>query len=387
MSNYFFSFPQQVQNDSNASSFSPNASNIIPNCQNNYPISQYPPTQYNTNPSAEVLYSIYNSYQKTANPVYLNSLGTTPGYYPSIQNVSYNGPANMFILRHGEKTSKYYYMDLNGIYRSCKLVDYINSLATQGLPISYIVTCNPAPFTYGDPSMRPQQTASAAVFLLNIPVFIFSGSYDPSGVTAQEIFLDSSSNQFNGTNVLFIWEHSNIQQLYMNLAAGAYKCGRILTNDVSGQTHAYSSIYNLFNNTNSIPDGSYNYHPNNYVNTHDLSMNVPSGPWPTYFSSITDASGQITSYGDPNDQIFKISPYWNNECFDLQVNFLSNSSGKFSFSVSQEPINTCYANCNLQVGMYQIPSPSGQNSFIYCQDVSGNVPIYLENNCDVPLDI
>jgi hypothetical protein len=72
MSNYLFSFPKQVQHDSNASSFSPNASSIILDCQNNYPTNKYPPTQYNTSPSAEVLYSIYNSYQKTATPQYLH---------------------------------------------------------------------------------------------------------------------------------------------------------------------------------------------------------------------------------------------------------------------------------------------------------------------------
>jgi len=374
MSNYFFPFPK-VQHDSNASSFSPNASKIISKCQNNYPTNRYPSTKYTKSPSAEVLYSIYNSYQKTATPQYLNNLASPNGTGKVSTVSSPVGPKNIFIIRHAEKNSpSQYYLNLNGIYRACNLVDYINSLAIQGYPISYIVTCNPAPLN-DSPSMRPQQTVAAASFLLNIPTFIFSSEYDPDGITATRLFLsnatDESSiynNVFNGLNVLIAWEHTNIQQLYLNIAAAAYNNNRITLANT-----CYNSIYNLFENNNGIINGSFNYIASNYSNNIQSTLGVP------YYA----ISNNMNIGNDPSNNIYKLTPYWNINCYDLQINFLSNLNGKYEFSVSQQPISTCYYSCNLQIGMFQIPLPViNPGSVGY---IDGNTGETLEEKCQLPI--
>ena len=124
-------------------------------CINGFPISRY--AGYGVN-AWEVLYSIWVANQSTIGAKFTNNQAAiaAPGTSPLC-----TGPANIFIIRHGEKNPSpdvNYCLNNNGIYRSSQLIEYVNKLATAGTPISYIITCNPCAFNTGDPSMRPQQT-------------------------------------------------------------------------------------------------------------------------------------------------------------------------------------------------------------------------------------
>ena len=105
-----------------------------------------------------------------------------------------------------------------------------------------MVSTNPCPFNSDDPSTRNQQTINMASFLLNIPMFIFSDYYDPTGITAQAIF---ENGQFNGQNIVIFWEHTNIQQLILNLAYTSYLVNRIIPMPANLNSAQYNSIYSL----------------------------------------------------------------------------------------------------------------------------------------------
>ena len=120
------------------------------------------------------------------------------------------GPANIFIMRHGERINGVIPLDCNGIYRSSYTANLIENINKFGYGIDYIVTAN-ADLTHA--SMHLQQTVFAASWILDIPLFIF-GSEKESQLAVYNIYNNAI---FNNKNILFCWEHSCIQQLLINI--------------------------------------------------------------------------------------------------------------------------------------------------------------------------
>ena len=193
-------------------------------CVNGFPVELFSGNAYE---ASEMLYSVWNSYQKTLGAVFSNNQALSKA--PSTSSI--NGPENIFIIRHGEKNSSQpnYKLNNNGIYRACKLINFVNELAYKGYPISYIITCNPCPYNADDSSMRPEQTISMVSFMLNIPIFIF-GSSQEFTTTTNKLF---NSGIFNGLNVLMCWEHSAIQGLCLNILNSAGVNGRLPSDVIS----------------------------------------------------------------------------------------------------------------------------------------------------------
>ena len=320
--------------------------------------------------SWEVLYSIWNSYQTSAGAKFTYNQALTsappppppPPLPPGFKPVC-TGPANIFIIRHCEKSSDKpnYNLDQNGIYRACQLVEYVNHLATTGYPISYIVTCNPCPYNSSDPSMRPVQTASIISFMLNIPIYIYGGSQDyDSIVSALFPKTTPGTGTFDGLNVLIVWEHSSIQQLCLNIldAAGDLDLSRLPGTSTTGD--------DFFKKTNPCPDGNY------LATTENTSTNDGT-------AYIPPALGEVKGVGK-HTQYY---PYWNNDNFDsiYWLKSTSDSNYKFSFSIFKQPIVTCYPSCGLHIGLYQPLSTSCSSSYIYYNSTNE-----LENSCQVPTD-
>jgi hypothetical protein len=312
--------------------------------QQSFPISKY--AGYGVN-AWEVLYSIWVANQSTngAKFTYNQALNHEPTTSPCI------GPANIFIIRHGEKDPSgtvNFNINNNGIYRASQLVEYVNKLCTAGTPISYIITCNPCPYTASDPSMRPQQTAMMASFLLNIPLFIYGGSQDYSDIVTP-LF---TPGFFDGLNVLICWEHTSIQQLCLNIInkAATLSTTRFpLLLPTNSYPEWYGDAYfkEIGDSDNRLcPGGNYlapigvsNY----YIITPTspgLPNQTPTGPSPTYLPPCIG----------PNSQYY---PYWNNDDFDAVYLFNSDSSYNFTFNIGTTPIFTCYPNCELHIGLYQ----------------------------------
>ena len=126
------------------------------------------------------------------------------------KNASPIGPANIFIMRHGERKSSVLQLDCNGIYRSSYVTNLIEEINKLGYGIDYIVTTNPYS---SNTSMHLQQTVFAVSWLLDIPLFIF-GSEKESQLAVYNIYNDAV---FNNKNILFCWEHTCIQQLLLNI--------------------------------------------------------------------------------------------------------------------------------------------------------------------------
>jgi hypothetical protein len=297
-----------------------NFSSTLPlnECNNGFPISKY--SGYGVN-AWEVLYSIWVANQTT--------LGATFTYNQAVNNAPTtsptNGPSNIFIIRHGEKNQTINYnINNNGAYRACQLISFVNQLASNGTPISYIISCNPCPYNTSDPSMRPVQTISMVSFMLNIPIFIFGGSQDYNEIVSN-IF---SSGIFDGLNVLICWEHGAIQQLCLNLLDEAGNLGRLSPGITTGDQ--------FFTSKNLCPDGKFLC----------TSSSVPSNP-----AFVPPIPGTILGVGS-NTQNY---PYWNNNNFDNVYWLKSNSITNyiFDFSIFKQPCQTCYQNCNLNIGLYQ----------------------------------
>lgn len=117
------------------------------------------------------------------------------------------GPANIFIIRHGEKIKSKTSLDCNGILRSTYIPELITSLNKKGFGIHNIITTN----DYN--SMHQQQTVMLTSWLYSIPLFIF-GEATESKEAVQKIF---TNPYFNGKTVLFCWEHTCIQSLIENI--------------------------------------------------------------------------------------------------------------------------------------------------------------------------
>jgi len=341
MSNYFFNFSK--------TNFAPNVVNSPPynntlpssECSNGFPIDKY--SGYGVN-AWEVLYSIWCSSQNTlgAKFSYNQCVTKAPGLNPVC-----SGPANIFIIRHGEKNQKKpnYCLDNNGAYRASQIMTFINQLANDGYPISYIVSCNPCPYNTDDPSMRPMQTASAASFMLNIPMFIYGGSLDYTSIV-NGIF---SSGQYDGLNVLIVWEHGAIQQLCLNILDTAGSINRLPNNMTTGDE--------FFNTFNPCANG-------NYICNDSLSHFYPPDP-----NTVQGVGTNTEKY-----------PYWNNYNFD-NVYWLSSISPNytFGFSIFKEPCYTCYPSCGINIGLYQPLNPSCESSNIYYKSTDE-----VENKCQVP---
>jgi len=334
-------------------------SNTIPSqsCQNGYPIARY---LGNIENSWEVLYNIWVSYQNTTGAIftYDQCVAGAPTSHPT------QGPANIFIIRHCEKdiSNPRYHINNNGIYRACQIVDYVNKLATSGTPISYIITCNSCPYNQSDPSMRPIQTASPTSFLLNIPMFVYGGSQDYSSVCSN-LF---TSGIFDGLNVLMVWEHTSVQQLVLNILNTAGPLNRLPPTVTPTNPDLYGDEYFLqFSTSNNIcPDGNYKCElgHNNYNSQFDTSL-----------------PGLPACIGN-NSQYY---PYWNNYCYDKIISLKSSPSQGYIFNVtiSKQPILTCYANCDLQIGLYQPLPPPCETSYKYYTTSNE-----IENDCQVPID-
>ena len=286
--------------------------------------------------SYELLYSLYISYQNTCTPQYLIGQygncykGGTP--CPTVANPDIIGPSQIFVIRHGEKTSGDWFINPNGIYRSTQLVNWVNDLCCRGSPISYIVTYNPCELTSADGSMRGQQTVAFTSTMLNIPTYIFSGSNlkndgIPGGPeeTVNRIF-DAIHNIFQGTNILICWEHGNIQKLIESIVI------KKLTVD--------PSFYSLYQTTaGTIESAANNYWKIQAPCENGSYLNNSLSP-----TQPPDQEYEIQAYS----AIYK--PYWNTYNFDLFYLF----NTEFNFSVSQQPILTAYESCNLNICMLQI---------------------------------
>lgn len=349
-------------------------SNTIPQseCYDGYPIPKY--LGYGVL-AWEVLYSIWVANQTTIGAVFTaqQAINGAPTTSPT------SGPANIFIIRHGEKvpydiqpipeTPSNYNLNGNGIYRACKLIEYVNQLAVNGTPISYIITCNTCPYNQPDPSMRPIQTISMVSFMLNIPIFVPGSSQDYTDC----VDLLFNTGYFDGLNVLICWEHSAIQGLCLNIlnAAGILSPSRLPASVTTAQQNSnyYGDEYfKQFSPINNIcPDGNY-------------LCPRPAGSQGNPF--YVDPSN-VPIYIGSNSQYY---PYWTTNNFDTVYCFKSNPSTNpstnyiFDFTIVDEPILTCYSSCNIHIGLYQpLATLCHSSSKYYSNDYN------VESDCEVPI--
>lgn len=116
-------------------------------------------------------------------------------------------PNNIFIVRHAEKHSSKLALDCNGILRSSYIPQLIETFNQHGFGIDSIITTN----EYG--TMHQQQTILLTSWLFNIPTFIY-GDDKESEKAVKQIF---SKKYFYGKNILFCWEHTCIQTLFIEI--------------------------------------------------------------------------------------------------------------------------------------------------------------------------
>jgi hypothetical protein len=327
---------------------------IQPTCSNNCPVNKITSSSTGNITSSDMLYSLYNLYQKTFTPNYLTTnmmYLTTPSNYENYPP----GPSNIFLIRHAEKTSNdppnnnyYYNINCNGISRSCQLPSFINKLGEDGYPIFAIITCLPNMNTEtdnSDNSMRPEQTAFLSSFLLNIPLFMYSGSnisQPYNGITALEIFTNPI---FIGKNIIIIWEHKNIQALSNQLVQSFNYLKDHTTTELKQNSDSVFETQSTENWwINNMPEGTLKY----------TSVNVPPQQMP-----YTNYSQNLI--------------YWNTHTFNLGMHFSQTSTivnNELSMEFFNENINTCYQNCELTVGLLQYDG---------CPDYDG------ESDCEQPI--
>jgi len=239
--------------------------------------------------ASSLLYSVKEYYNNTFTPNYLlKNSGRPLG--------KLNGPNNIFIFRHGEKTNsgiptqKSYAMDCNGFYRASKFVDFVNNLGLKGTPIDYIITCNPNPYQCQDPTMRNEQFVSIASYMLNIPMFIFSFENEIEK-TVKTLF---DYSPFNDTNVMICWGHKYIQNLLKNI---------IDEGIIKGRVEEKTKEEWIIKNTPVKPE------------------NVIDSLW----------------------------PYWDSDNFNMVYHL----NPSYSFNYFIEPIKTCHPNVDLILGKNQ----------------------------------
>jgi hypothetical protein len=148
------------------------------------------------------LHKIYIAYtkQRNNNKKYRQrSVGSSP-----------IGPANIFIVRHGERSQKLVSLNCNGMRRAVQMVNVIEKLNSMKYSIDYIITSNPDLSTA---SMHLEQTVMMSAWLMDIPLFIFGQSED-SDITINNIY---SNSLFNNKNILICWDHTCIQTMLKNI--------------------------------------------------------------------------------------------------------------------------------------------------------------------------
>jgi len=117
--------------------------------------------------------------------------------------VKCKGPANIFIIRHGEKIKNQFHLDCNGILRSIYIPELIEQINEKGFGVSAILTA------YPHSSMHKEQTVTLASWLLNKPLFMYGTVSEPKKIV-KEMFGDPF---YNGKTVLICWEHQCMQSL------------------------------------------------------------------------------------------------------------------------------------------------------------------------------
>jgi len=341
----------------------------VKDCTNGQPNAEY--TNYGDD-NASVLYSIWSANQNTLGAQFSiqQNLVAAPGTNPICQ-----GPANIFIFRHGEKSAELpnYSLNNNGIYRASQLVNFINLLAKDGYPISYIVSCNPCCYNTSDPSIRATQTVMMSSFMLNIPTFIYGGSQDYAPV-CQALYPyppnSSQVGQYDGLNIVICWEHSSIQQLCLNILNTAGLYGRIPVGPTNNDTKLYGDAF--FNLTSVCKDGKY------------LCPADPSAP---NYNSVYDVTQPDTpTIIGPNSYKY---PYWNNYNFDNVYWFkLDNTTNYWDFQIFRQPCYTCFPSCGLEIGLYQPLNTQCSSSYLYYSNTAGDPAVSgpIENSCEVPSD-
>ena len=313
-------------------------SNTLPTsqCPGGFPVDNYAGTGVN---AWEVMYSAWLSYQSTIGAQFTESQADNVA--PTSAENTMFGPKNIFIIRHGEKTSssRYdveYHLNQNGVYRACQLPNLINDLATNGYPITYLVSANPCPWNSADASMRQQQTITMASFLLNIPLFMFGSANDSQSVV-DALFDPVTTNPFNGLNVMICWEHTAIQDLCLKIIKTSYELASPNQRSTMGpdEFFAQPSV-----SDQTCVDGKYL---------------APSGEAP--FTT------------DPTNPASAFYPFWNANNYDNIFCFLGNTSNTdFDFTLSnQQYFNclTCYPSCELKIGLYQPPSVCSAKTTYY----------------------
>jgi hypothetical protein len=188
------------------------------------------------------------------------------------------------------------------------LIDYVNELAQNGYPISYIITCNPCAFNTSDSSMRPVQTASIISFFLNIPIFIYGGSNDYSGIVDAlfpQINSPGTIGPFDGLNVLIVTEHGSIQQLSLSLLNGMggpniNRLDELQPTEENGNPNPLWYGDSFFKNVNPCPNGNYK-----------CTSNPPVSNYNADFDPDNTTSGfTVPPIIGPNSPYY---PYWNDD--------------------------------------------------------------------------
>ena len=347
--------------------------NTYPNPTNScIPPPIYPPGQPTASnqfySNADNMYAAWYSYQQAISVTNGNS------NYNDLSNnnqpTSPIGPKNIYIIRHGEKKqcSSGYCIDYNGASRACNLVNYFNSFTE---PNDYIVTCNPCPYNTSDASMRASQTVALTSFMLDIPTFIFGGAQD-FDLVADVLFENSTTNPFNGMNVVICWEHSAIQPLMLKLLNKAGQIpgrlpssivdpGNLLTGSNFFKELATGPAVTNSGSEYAISDGYY------------LSTNS-KGESGTPYNVDTNT---LPNYIDPTGVDSKYLPYWNNGTYNLTYHIGTASGSVVAnelnlFDIFTGPINTCFASNTIRIGLYQPLTTKCTTSNLYYTQSGAN---------------
>ena len=218
--------------------------------------------------------------------------------------------------------------------------------------------------------MRPSQTIALTSVMLDIPTFVYGPAQDFDPV-ADALFNNSTSNQYNGMNVVICWEHSAIQALMLKLLN---KAGQISGRLPSGVVDNDPVVPNLLTGSNFFKELA----TGTLVNSSSPEYAISSGD---YFVS-TSLKGEtgtpyqvdlaanlpLPSYIDgPNSQYL---PYWNNGTFNLTYH-IGTASGSVNanelnlFNIYKQPINTCFASNTIKIGLYQPLTASCTTANLY----------------------
>ena len=325
-----FSFNMYTNNTTNK------FSNVNSKCSEGCPNDTYAVNSQSTSltvsKSADALYSIYNSYQKTFTPKYLTENNT---FLTKKKNFASKppGPANIFILRHGEKPEEGFTLNCNGVSRACQLPDFINSLGENGFPIFAIISV--IPDMAGDnTSGRHGFTVALTSFLLNIPIFMYQSSNvsNPyNGITALKLFTDTT---FLGKNVLICWSHKNMQALVnqivqcQNYLASGRTTTDLLNNSVTVfSTQSTEAWWRA--NTPILPQYQYDY----------TKLSAPANIPPKTAMPYTNYASLL--------------PYWHDYNYNLVYKLSQINSKTLTFSMFNQNITTCFQSCVLTIGLIQ----------------------------------